>query len=108
MERKGSVTLAGGRKENFRPLAHKVGGRSDLEIIASLMDMKVEFNEILEETSGILSKGIKEEKVDLMQKVLEAQDITAKGSALPENITHFGDNSLVKRFFWYRVNNKNG
>jgi len=108
MEGKGSVTLSGGRKENFRSLAHKVGGMSDLEIIASLMDNKVDFNEILEETDKILAKGIKQEKVDLKQKISEAQDITAKGSALPENITHFGDNGLVKRFFWYRVNNKNG
>jgi hypothetical protein len=108
MERKGSVTLSGGRKESFKPLAHKVGGKSNLEIIASLMDNKVDFDKILEETSNILSKVTKGEKVDLKQKISEVQDITAKGSALPENITHFGDNSLVKKFFWYRMNNKNG
>lgn len=105
MERKGNLTMAGGRAVNFKPIAHKVGGRSNLEIIDSLADTKMEFDEILKETSRILAGGIKEEKVDLKQKISEARDITAKPSAPPENITHFGNNELVKRFFWYRVNN---
>jgi len=108
MERKGSVTLAGGRTESFKPIAHKVGGRSGLEILMSLTDTKMEFDDVLDETDKILGKGIKQEKVDLKQKISEAQKITAKGSASPANITHFGNNKLVKRFFWYRVNNKNG
>jgi formylmethanofuran dehydrogenase subunit B len=105
MERKGSVTLAGNRTESFRPLAHKVGGKSNLEIMALLMDQKIEFDEVLEETNKVLIKGIKEEKVDLKQKISEAQSIVPKEQAAIENITHFGNNSLVKNFFWYRVNN---
>jgi predicted molibdopterin-dependent oxidoreductase YjgC len=108
MERKGNATMAGGRTINFRPIAHKVGGRSNLEIIDLLSDTKMEFDEVLKETSRILAGGIREEKVDLKQKISEARDITARESAPPENITHFGDNELVKRFFWYKVNNKNG
>ena len=105
MERKGSVTFAGNRTESFKPLAHKVGGKSNLEIIALLMDQKIEFDEVLEETSKVLIKGIKDEKVELNQKISEAQSIMPKEQAAIENITHFGNNSLVKNFFWYKVNN---
>jgi len=105
MERKGSVTLSGNRIESFRPLAHKIGGKSSLEIMALLMDQKIEFDEVLEETNKILIKGIKEEKVDLNQKISEALSIVPRKQAAIENITHFGNNSLVKNFFWYRVNN---
>jgi hypothetical protein len=97
--------MAGGRTVNFKPIAHKVGGRSGLEIITSLLDVKMGFDDVLEKAGKILAKGIKEENVDLKQKISEAQDIKAKVSASPENITHFGSNELVKRFFWYRVNN---
>ncbi|MFH1710224.1 MAG: molybdopterin-dependent oxidoreductase [bacterium] len=101
MEEKGSVILAGGRIESFEPLVRKVGGRSVLEITALLVDARTGAGEML-------AKGPKEEKVDLKQKIAEAQDIKAREAVLSGNITHFGDNSLVKRFFWYRVNNKNG
>lgn len=105
MERKGNVIMSGGRTVNFKPIAHKVGGRSGLEIITSLLDVKMGFDDVLEKAGKILAKGIKEEKVDLKQKISEARDITAKPFASSENITHFGSNELVKRFFWYRVNN---
>jgi NADH dehydrogenase/NADH:ubiquinone oxidoreductase subunit G len=108
MESKGSVMLASGRIESFKPLAPKVGGRSGLEIMSSLFDTKVGSSEVSEETGKILAKGMKEEKVDLKKKISEALDIRPKATAYLENITHFGDNGLVKRFFWYRVNNKNG
>jgi anaerobic selenocysteine-containing dehydrogenase len=108
MERKGNATMAGRRNVNFKPIVHKVGGRSNVEILDSLADTKMDFDEILTQTARIAAAGIKEEKVDLKQKISEAQGITAKPSASPENITHFGNNELVKRFFWYRVNNRTG
>ena len=108
MEAEGSVMLAGGRIESFKPLAPKVGGRSGFEIMSLISGIKISQDEASEEAGKILAKGIKEEKVDLKKKVSEALDIRPKASAHPENITHFGDNGLVKRFFWYRVNNKNG
>jgi predicted molibdopterin-dependent oxidoreductase YjgC len=108
IERKGNVTMAGKRNVNFKPIAHKVGGRSNVKIINSLADIKMDFDETLNQTSRILAGGIKEEKVDMKQKISEARDISARPSASPEDITHFGDNELVKRFFWYRVNNKTG
>ena len=105
MERKGSVILAGERTENIKPIVHKVGGKSHLEILSFLMDSKVEFDLILEETEKILSKKLKNEKVDLNEKIKEAMGITERTVSIPENITHFGNNELVKRFLWYRVNN---
>jgi len=108
MESKGSVMLAGGRIESFKSLAPKIGGMTGLEIISLLFDTKVGSNEASEEIDKILAKGIKEEKVDLKKKISEALDIRPKAAAFLENITHFGNNGLVKRFFWYRVNNKNG
>ncbi len=105
MERKGNVILAGARTENIKPIVHKIGGRSHMEIISSLMDANIEFDMILEETEKILAKGIKKEKVDMNEKIAEALESAEKPAILPENITHFGNNELVKRFFWYRVNN---
>jgi NADH dehydrogenase/NADH:ubiquinone oxidoreductase subunit G len=108
MEAEGTVMLAGGRIESFKPLAPKVGGMTGLEIMSLISGIKITQDEASEETGKILAKGIKEEKVDLKKKISEALDIRPKAAATLENITHFGDNGLVKRFFWYRVNNKNG
>jgi len=107
MESKGSAMLAGGRVESFKPLVKKVGGKSGFEILSLISGIKISPDEAFRD-SKILAKGIKEEKVDLKKKISEALDIRPKAASLPENITHFGDNGLVKRFFWYRVNNKNG
>ena len=107
MESKGSAMLAGGRIESFKPLAPKVGGKSGFEILSLISGIKISPDEAFRD-SKILAKGIKEKKADLKEKISEALDIRPKVTASPENITHFGDNSLVKRFFWYRVNNKNG
>jgi len=105
IERKGNVTMAGKRNVNFKPIAHKVGGRSNVKIVNSLADIKMDFGETLDQTSRILSAGITEEKVDLKQKISEARDINSDIPTSPEDITHFGNNKLVNRFFWYRVNN---
>jgi len=108
MEAEGTVMLAGGRIESFKPLALKVGGKSGFEIMSLISGINMSSDDVSEEAGKILANGIKEEKVDLKKKISEALDIRPRASALPENITHFGDNELVKRFFWYRVNNKNG
>jgi len=108
MESEGTVMLAGGRIESFKPLAPKIGGMTGLEIMSLISGINITRDEASEESGKILAKDIKEEKVDLKKKISEALDIRPKTAATLENITHFGDNSLVKRFFWYRVNNKNG
>jgi NADH dehydrogenase/NADH:ubiquinone oxidoreductase subunit G len=105
MERKGTVTLAGNRTESLKPLAHKVGGRSALQITALLMDFKTGFDEILEETSKIIQKGQKQIKTDLDEMISKAMKIPHREVSVQEDITHFGNNNLVQNFFWFRVNN---
>ncbi len=56
-------------------------------------------------TNEVLSKGVPQEKVDVKEKLAEAMKIEPKESAPAEDITHFGNNELVKNFFWCRVNN---
>lgn len=103
-----SYTLADGSVVKLQPVAPKVGSKSNLEIIASLLNAKVEPKKIEQETKEVRGKGVPEEKADLKEKISEARKIKAKEKAPELNITHFGNNSLVKNFFWYKVNNKVG
>lgn len=108
LEGTASYTLADGRIERLEPLAPQVGAKSNLEIIASLLNAEMEPGKIGQETEGVLAKGVLQEKVDLREKLSEAQEIVAKEQVPLLNITHFGNNSLVRNFFWFKVNNKNG
>jgi len=108
LESAAGYVLADGRNENVEPVAPQVGARSNVEIIAGLLENKMDAGKVTQETKQMVEKGVPQEKVDLKQKLAEAQRIKAKES-LPElNITHFGNNRLAKRFFWYKVNNKIG
>jgi predicted molibdopterin-dependent oxidoreductase YjgC len=106
LEEKGSFTLADGRTGRIEPVAPKVGTKSNLEIISYLMDKEVDFEKITHEVREVLDKGTPHKEVDLKQKVSEARRIVAREPVPVENITHFGNNNLVNRFFWYRVNNR--
>lgn len=97
LEEKGSFTLADGRTETKEAVAPKVGGKSNLDILAALLNLKPE--------AGEIPQRISEVKVDLEQKLAEAKKITGQEEAPVEDITHFGNNSLVKNFYWFRVNN---
>jgi predicted molibdopterin-dependent oxidoreductase YjgC len=103
-----SYTLADGSVVKLDGVAPKVGAKSNLEIIASLMNTGIEPERISQEAGEVVKKGVPQEKVDLKQKLSEAQKITAKEQVPQLNITHFGNNSLVKNFFWYKVNNRIG
>ena len=105
LEESASYLLADGRVEKSNVVAPRVGAKLNSEIISSLLDEKIEITKEVKET---LDKGAPFEKTDLKQKLVEVQKIKAKDQAPELNITHFGNNSLVKRFFWYRVNNKGG
>lgn len=108
LENPASYVLADGRMDGLKPVAPKVGAKSNFEIIASLLNAEMETKKIGQEIKAILSKGAPLEKVDLKQKIAEASKITPKEKVVELNITHFGNNSLVKNFFWFKVNNKNG
>lgn len=105
MERKGSVILAGEKFRNFKPIGHKVGGKTPIEVVSLMMEKKSSLSEIIKKTNDIIAKGTTKAVADLKEKLREALKITATPPYGPDNITHFGNNEQVKRFFWYRVNN---
>ena len=108
LESAASYTLADGRIEKVEPVAPKVGARSNLEIMAELLGEKIDAEKVFQEAKQIIGKGIPQEKIDFKQKLEEAQKVKIE-KGLPElNITHFGNNTLARNFFWYRVNNKVG
>jgi hypothetical protein len=53
----------------------------------------------------ILNRGVPQKKVDLAELLNQARLIEPLAASPREEITHFGNNQLVKNFFWYRVNN---
>ena len=63
---------------------------------------------IKQETKEVLGQATPLAKVDLEQKVAETKKIVLPARAKKMNITHFGNNSLVKNFFWYKVNERLG
>ncbi|KPJ69720.1 hypothetical protein AMJ44_02530 [candidate division WOR-1 bacterium DG_54_3] len=103
-----SYTLADGSVVKLGPVAPKVGARSNLEIIAALLNMEVELEKISQETKEALDKGTPQEKVNIKEKLAEAKEIVAKEQVPLLNITHFGNNSLVRNFYWFKVNNRIG
>ncbi|MFC1510974.1 molybdopterin oxidoreductase family protein [Candidatus Margulisiibacteriota bacterium] len=105
MEGAASYTLADGRTEQPKPVAPEVGGRTNLEILASLLNTEIYLEKIKNETKGLLAEPTPAASVELKEKVSEIPALSAGGSVAEQNITHFGNNSLVENFFWYRVNN---
>jgi len=108
LENSASYTLADGRRERIDAAAPKVGTMSNAEIIAALLGDKVDLGQADQEAKAVVEKGVPSDKAELKQKLSEAQKITARKDAPELNITHFGNNRLVRNFFWYRVNNKHG
>ncbi len=102
LERKGNITMAGGRPVNLVPIAHKIGGRAIWKMISSIMDYGMSFGKIVEDTAKVKPRA---GSADLKEKTHEALSIRADEKAEPMNITHFGNNELVKNFFWWRVSN---
>ncbi len=108
LEESATYALADGRLQHLEPVAPRVGGRSNCEIIASLLDTKMDLAKIKQETKEVLGQATPLAKVDLEQKVAETKKIVLPARAKKMNITHFGNNSLVKNFFWYKVNERLG
>lgn len=104
LEAEGTYTLAEGRCEHLRPVAPAVGAKTNAAIISLFLGEEFRREDI--------RRVIKEEKipqaVDFHEKLKEAEQIVPAAEAPAENITHFGNNMLVKNFFWYKVNNKDG
>jgi anaerobic selenocysteine-containing dehydrogenase len=105
MEQTGTYTMADGRNEKLSPIAPKVGALGVAEIAALLMSENYDYAQTNLALEGIMGQAVTE-KVELNEKVKEALAIQPLAEAEPEDITHFGNNSLAEHFFWYRVNNK--
>ena len=102
LENQGTYMLADGRIENLEPIAPKVGGRTLGEICLALTGSQARgANEVLE----ILNRGVPQKKVELADLLGQARLLEPLAASPREEITHFGNNQLVKNFFWYRVNN---
>jgi hypothetical protein len=106
MEASGSYVLADHRLEELEPIAPAVGGKTNANIISRWLNQPDNLAALRAEAKKIVVEGIKLKKVLLAEKAAEAQGLVAAEQAVMENVTHFGNNSLVKNFFWYRVNNR--
>ncbi|MGB9612566.1 MAG: molybdopterin oxidoreductase family protein [Candidatus Margulisiibacteriota bacterium] len=101
----GSYVLADGRAVELQPVVSPVGAKSHGEVATLLAQGAVNFEKVKQQVKSILTAGKVSEKVTLKEKVLEVQKLKGGESVPIMNITHFGNNRLVRNFFWYRVNN---
>ncbi|MFH1825697.1 MAG: molybdopterin-dependent oxidoreductase [bacterium] len=105
LECEASYLLAGGRLERSTVVAKKVGGKSNLEIVAALLNTEMDWQTISRETAEVLKKGISQAAIKIGDKVAEVPAMGTQETVPEMNITHFGNNSLVKNFYWYRAIN---
>lgn len=91
----GSYLLADGIKEELKPVAPKAGAKTNAEIMALIMNTGI--------NRGNLAKEPPPEKVDRHEILNEVMAVSAGPERPDENITHFGNNELVKHFFWFRL-----
>jgi hypothetical protein len=104
-EEAGTYVLADARIEQTTAMLPKAGTYSIKDILIALLGQNIDEDELKQELAFILQKGIPAISVNKQEKLDQARSIIAKGPAKPANITHFGDNQLVKDLFWYKVNN---
>lgn len=99
--------FADGRVEDRPAICPKFGPKSISDIICMLLGLspEEEKEKAKKEVKDILSMGVPAQKAEIQEKISEALSVSALAEYPLANITHFGDNRLVKNFFWYRVNN---
>ncbi|HTY13642.1 MAG TPA: molybdopterin-dependent oxidoreductase [Candidatus Omnitrophota bacterium] len=107
LESGGTFKLADGRIESVEPVTVKAGRRSNFDIIASLLNLGDEDGEKLKaEALELAEKGPVMQKASPAEKIAEALEVEINETVPAENITHFGNNDLVRNFFWFRANNR--
>jgi anaerobic selenocysteine-containing dehydrogenase len=99
----GSYLMADGRKEAPAPVTPQAGTRTNAEIIALIMNTELDGEKLKTETADSLAKGRQQETVNHHELVREVLAVKPGPERADENITHFGNNELVKRFFWFRL-----
>ena len=99
----GSYLMADSRREEPVPVTPKAGAKTNAEIIALIMNTGLDAEKLKAETADSLAKGRHQEAVNHHELVREVMAVSAGPERADENITHFGNNELVKRFFWFRL-----
>ncbi|MFA4966930.1 MAG: molybdopterin-dependent oxidoreductase [Candidatus Margulisiibacteriota bacterium] len=103
LEEDGSFTLADNRTEEHVPVSLKSGRRSNFDIISNILNNNEDRDKLKTEASAMIARGHLSVKTNLSDKISEAMDIAPQAEYPPENITHFGNNDIVKNFFWFKV-----
>ena len=108
LEEKGSYMLADGRSEERLAIVPKVGTKSNFDIIVKIIngEPEAEWDKAATELRELRANWLPREKANLQAKLAEAGEILSQAEFPVEEVTHFGNNELVKRFLWYRINNQ--
>lgn len=93
----GTYILADGRQAEPVPVTPKAGTRTNAEIIALIMNSEFK----AEKVNPAPQRAA--EKVNPHEIITEVLSVGAGPDRPDENITHFGNNELVRRFLWYRL-----
>lgn len=101
MDAGGSFVLADGRLVKADPVSPGAGEKTIAEICRLIAGAEVN----ADEAKKVIDRGMIVKKKDESEILAEIEKIVPLGAAPIENITHFGNNHLVKNFFWYRANN---
>ena len=99
----GSYQLADGSKEEPVPVTPKAGAKTNAEIMALIMNTELDVGKLKTEMAASLAGGIKTVNADPGEIMDGCRAIVAGADRPDEQITHFGNNDLVKRFFWFRL-----
>ncbi|MDD5593199.1 MAG: molybdopterin-dependent oxidoreductase [Candidatus Margulisbacteria bacterium] len=99
----GTYILADGRQAAPVPVTPQAGAKTNAEIVSLIMNTEFDRDKLQAEAAASLAKGPVQAKIDQREAVKEVMAIKAGPDRPAENITHFGNNDLVKRFFWYRL-----
>ena len=95
--------MADGRKVEPTPVTPKAGAKTNGEIVSLIMNSEYDAGKVKTETAASLELGRHGEKVNPHELITEAFSVEAGPERPDENITHFGNNDLVRRFFWFRL-----
>jgi hypothetical protein len=108
LEEGGSYILADGRRERHPAVAAPVGAKSNLAILAELLNIKLseERENICMHAEELIAKGMPREKVDLQAKLFEVTEIVPQPEYPLEEVFHFGQSRWVNKFFWHRLNSE--
>ncbi len=93
----GTYLLADGRQVEPAPVTPQAGAKTNAEIIALILN-----GEFKTEKTGPAPERAAE-KVNPHEIITEVMSIGPGADRPDEEITHFGNNELVRRFFWFRL-----